>query len=55
MLSSECIYEIREKGVWGISIMSRHTLNDGKTPDKNINENCYDAWAKIFVQIWRLK
>lgn len=25
-----------------ISIMSRHTLNDGKTPDKNITKESYD-------------
>ncbi|MDD3301840.1 MAG: DUF488 family protein [Patescibacteria group bacterium] len=27
-----------------ISIMSRHTLNDGITPDKNITKESYDEW-----------
>jgi len=29
-----------------ISIMSRHTLNDGITPDKEITVDLYDAWWK---------
>src|SRR3989344_9342149 len=32
-----------------ISIMSRHTLNDGVTPDSRINENSYDEWARVFA------
>jgi uncharacterized protein YeaO (DUF488 family) len=27
-----------------ISIMSRHTLNDGKTPDPTISRTMYDEW-----------
>lgn len=29
-----------------ISIMSRHTLNDGITPDERINSGSYDIWLK---------
>jgi uncharacterized protein YeaO (DUF488 family) len=29
-----------------ISVMSRHTLNDGITPDDHITPNTYDAWFK---------
>lgn len=31
-----------------ISIMSRHTLNDGLTPHPNINNSNYDKWLPIF-------
>ena len=31
-----------------ISVMSRHTLNDGITPDPKINFNSYDEHLKIF-------
>jgi len=27
-----------------ISVMSRHTLNDGVTPHPKINSSCYDLW-----------
>jgi uncharacterized protein YeaO (DUF488 family) len=29
-----------------ISVMSRHTLNDGKTPDSRITSEKYDEWIK---------
>lgn len=32
-----------------ISIMSRHTLNDGVTPDLRIKENSYNEWRKEFA------
>lgn len=32
-----------------ISVMSRHTLNDGKTPHPDIHENCFDEWIKILA------
>ena len=32
-----------------ISIMSRHTLRDGITPDKRIDENSYDEWLREFA------
>jgi uncharacterized protein YeaO (DUF488 family) len=30
-----------------VSVMSRHTLNDGKTPHPEINESSYDQWLQI--------
>jgi uncharacterized protein YeaO (DUF488 family) len=43
MLHTGCIYLPRrpEDGI-RISVMSRHTLNDGVTPDPNILSNSYD-------------
>jgi uncharacterized protein YeaO (DUF488 family) len=32
-----------------ISVMSRHTLNDGKTPHPNITKDSYDEWLKILA------
>jgi len=32
-----------------ISVMSRHTLSDGKTPDTRITENVFDEWLKEFA------
>lgn len=32
-----------------ISIMSRHTLPDGKTPDTTINPTMYDQWQPVFA------
>lgn len=32
-----------------ISIMSRHTLNDGMTPHPEITDSSYDHWLKIFA------
>jgi uncharacterized protein YeaO (DUF488 family) len=32
-----------------ISVMSRHTLNDGITPDPEITWESYDLWWKIFA------
>lgn len=32
-----------------ISVMSRHTLNDGTTPDERITSNSYNKWGKEFA------
>ena len=33
-----------------ISVMSRHTLDDGITPDERIlNSDCYDSWFKVLA------
>ncbi len=32
-----------------ISIMSRHTLNDGVRPDSRIQKDLYDEWKKEFA------
>lgn len=32
-----------------ISVMSRHTLNDGITSHPDINESSYDEWLKILA------
>lgn len=32
-----------------VSIMSRHTLNDGKTPDERISVDVFDDWWKALA------
>lgn len=50
MLFSKCIKAPAEPGDGvRISIMSRHTLNDGITPDKEIGPNSYDEWWKALA------
>lgn len=50
MLKTGCILEnYDEPSVIRISIMSRHTLNDGTTPDLRITKDSYDEWWKIFA------
>jgi uncharacterized protein YeaO (DUF488 family) len=45
MLQTKCIRaRIGNNDGYRISVMSRHTLNDGITPDPTINETMYDAW-----------
>ncbi len=47
MLRSGCIHLPREAtDDICISVMSRHTLNDGVTPDIRINPESLDAWWK---------
>lgn len=48
MLYTSCILNDNSFGT-RISVMSRHTLNDGKTPDERITENSYDEWCKILA------
>ena len=36
------------------SVMNRHTLNDGKTPDPTISEDMYDVWWPQFAAPPRL-
>ena len=45
MLYTKCIFEKakKEDGV-RISVMSRHTLDDGVTPDDRITGDSYDKW-----------
>lgn len=45
MLFTHCIYAspLFSDGT-RISVMSRHTLSDGKTPDLNITSESYDLW-----------
>jgi uncharacterized protein YeaO (DUF488 family) len=44
-LQTESILNPKQKGVLDISVMSRHTLDDGKTPDHRIIEGInYDLW-----------
>ena len=44
MLKSRCILDERkESDGFCISVMSRHTLNDGKTPDLRITNEKYDV------------
>jgi uncharacterized protein YeaO (DUF488 family) len=40
MLKTKCIFdEVSKEDGWRISVMSRNTLNDGKTPDTRIVPN----------------
>jgi uncharacterized protein YeaO (DUF488 family) len=47
MLYTKCIfnYPMPQDG-YRISVMSRHTLNDGKTLDSRITSDYFDLWAK---------
>ncbi|MBI4146584.1 DUF488 domain-containing protein [Candidatus Woesearchaeota archaeon] len=45
MLSTRCIYTTPEpEDGTRISVMSRHTLNDGVTPDERITPDRYTLW-----------
>ncbi|MEI7451843.1 MAG: DUF488 family protein [Candidatus Falkowbacteria bacterium] len=45
MLKTRCIKSTRQTDDgWRISIMSRHTKNDGVTPDEDITNDSYDEW-----------
>jgi uncharacterized protein YeaO (DUF488 family) len=45
MLSTKCILHRPEPSDGKrISVMSRHTLNDGKTPHPDIRDGSYDEW-----------
>lgn len=45
MLRTKCIHAAREpQDGYLISIMSRHTLSDGVTPDPGIGPDSFDAW-----------
>lgn len=50
MLRTKCILSPKSD-VDGtrISIMSRHTLNDGKTPHPQIDRSSYDEWSPILA------
>jgi uncharacterized protein YeaO (DUF488 family) len=50
MLQTKSILTLKEEsdGI-RISVMSRHTLNDGKTPHPQINQSSYDVWPSIFA------
>lgn len=54
-LYTRCILSPRNihEGV-RISVMSRHTLNDGITPDTRISSDCYDEWKKVLAAPARL-
>ncbi len=45
MLKTKCIlYPYDKRDGIRISVMSRHTLNDGITPHPEINGSCYNLW-----------
>ncbi len=45
MLYTKCIFhDAKNEDGWRISVMSRHTLNDGKTPDERITQKKYHLW-----------
>ena len=50
MLLTNSIYSPRkpEQGL-RVSVMSRHTLEDGVTPDPKIKRDSYDLWLKILA------
>ena len=49
MIYTKCIFSPRDifENI-RISVMSRHTLEDGKTPDERINGLLYDLHEPIF-------
>jgi len=53
MLYTGCILNDNSVGT-RISVMSRHTLNDGKTPDERITESSYDEWMPELAPSARL-
>ena len=55
MLKTKSILEQKEDldGL-RISIMSRHTLNDGKTPHPDIHPDSYDSWLPVLAPPARL-
>lgn len=47
MLKTKSIlYDVEDTDGLRISVMSRHTLNDGKTPHPNITSSSYDEWLQ---------
>lgn len=46
MLYTSCILKPRILDEYRISVMSRHTLNNGITPDLRITPASYDIWIK---------
>lgn len=52
MLKSKCIYApiYQDDGI-RISIMSRHTLDDWKTPDTKITQDIFDVHLPIFAPL----
>ncbi|EKE28534.1 MAG: hypothetical protein ACD_3C00049G0016 [uncultured bacterium (gcode 4)] len=58
MLRSKCILSEKEESDWlRVSIMSRHTLKDWKTPDKRITPELYDShlteFAPLPAMVWK--
>jgi len=54
-LKTKCIKKPREESDgWRLSIMSRHTLDDGTTPDPEIALEMYDEWCPKFAPRPRL-
>ena len=50
MLKTKPILSLKESSDgFRISIMSRHTLEDGLTSHPLINTSCYDLWLPIFA------
>ncbi len=50
MLYTKCIlFPIEQIDGVRVSIMSRHTLNDGITPDLRITKRSYDLWLQEFA------
>jgi len=49
-LHTACIFTPKDRVGVAISVMSRHTQNDGKTPDerldKNLHPEIYDDWRR---------
>ena len=52
-LYTSCIYHQNHPGR-RISVMSKHTLADGRTPDPRITEQSYDEWLRILAPPLRL-
>jgi uncharacterized protein YeaO (DUF488 family) len=50
VLYTKCIFKPSspDEG-WRISVMSRHTLNDGVTPDTRIGNDTFHVWMRKFL------
>lgn len=50
MLRTKCIHlPVSAEDGYRISVMSRHTLNDGITPDPRITETSFNGWWKALA------
>jgi uncharacterized protein YeaO (DUF488 family) len=50
MLKTKCILSKKEiSDGFRISVMSKHTLNDGITPDVRIDRNSFDDWRVLYA------
>ncbi len=55
MLLTKCIFApVEESDGYRVSVMSRHTLNDGVTPDLRITDDSFHEWNRALAPPDRL-